>query len=126
MLNDMPDMVDEVLAWRPGDYRAHFNITKFRDRDLAVEAYEAAPEAVRREFDAGCAEVEAAIRDVQRRLRRHPDQLSDAAAFAPFIYELIAAVGGVINGGGTLLDNSAALLAADAQQGQAEVDALFD
>mgnify|MGYP001277326055 FL=1 len=47
MLPDMPDCAEDVLDWQPLDYCGHFRQSAFKDKDLAILAYAAAPRAVR-------------------------------------------------------------------------------
>lgn len=116
MLSDMPDMADMVLEWQPIDYASHFRNTHFREKDLAIAAYEAAPGDVLERFHSGCREVEDAIGAVQRSLDADPGQAGGLACEAQPIFELIAAVGGVINGGAS---------AAAEMPEQSSVDELF-
>ena len=44
MVADMPDMIEDVLAWEPKSYSQHFADSGFKDKNLAIEAYGAAPE----------------------------------------------------------------------------------
>jgi hypothetical protein len=116
MLSDMPDMADMVLDWRPLDYPSHFRNTHFREKDLAIAAYAAAPADVLERFHTGCRQVEDAIGWVQRSIEAEPARAGDLAGEAQPIFDLIAAVGGVINGGAQLLA---------ANDDQSAVDALF-
>jgi len=51
MVPDMPDLVEECKAWQPKSYPAHFADSTFRDKDLAMEAYNHCPARYRRPFD---------------------------------------------------------------------------
>lgn len=51
MVPDMPDLVEDCVAWQPKSYAAHFADSGFRDKDLAIEAYEHCPPRYRRPFD---------------------------------------------------------------------------
>lgn len=51
MVPDMPDLVEECKAWHPKSYPAHFADSAFRDKDLAIEAYDHCPARYRRPFD---------------------------------------------------------------------------
>lgn len=115
MLADMPDMADMVLEWRPLDYASHFRNTNFREKDLAIAAYGSAPADVLDRFHAGCRDVELAIGAVQQSIQAGPGCASQLAGEAQPIFDLIAAVGGVINGGPS----------AAAQPEQSAVDELF-
>lgn len=58
MLGDMPEMFEDVAAWAPKSYPDHFRDSSFSDRDLAIAAYEIAPERYRRPFDDTIAQAE--------------------------------------------------------------------
>ncbi|MEJ2377195.1 MAG: hypothetical protein P8Y71_17895 [Pseudolabrys sp.] len=47
MLSSCPDCVEDFLAWRPLSYREHFAHSRFKGRDMAISAYDAAEPAVR-------------------------------------------------------------------------------
>src|SRR5438105_9348396 len=51
MIPDMPECAEDFLGWHPLTYREHFMASNFKARDLAIEAYHAADEAIRTEFD---------------------------------------------------------------------------
>lgn len=51
MLPDMPDLSEELLAWRPKSYTQHFEESAIADRDLAIEAYPHVPERYRLPFE---------------------------------------------------------------------------
>lgn len=57
LVPDMPDMLEEVVAWRPKSYPEHFRDSVFHDRDLAIEAYHRAPASSREAFDATVADL---------------------------------------------------------------------
>lgn len=51
MIPDMPDMFEEAKLWAPKGYADHFRDSSFKDKELAVRAYDAAPPRYRRMFD---------------------------------------------------------------------------
>jgi hypothetical protein len=51
MIPDLPECAEDFMAWRPLSYPEHFIASNFKARDLAIEAYEQADEAIRAEFD---------------------------------------------------------------------------
>src|SRR6202043_597966 len=51
MIPDIPECAEDFLAWAPLSYAEHFCASNFKDRDLAIEAYESAEARVRAEFD---------------------------------------------------------------------------
>jgi hypothetical protein len=97
-LGDMPEMRESVLEWRPIGYATHFRMTGFRDRDLAVAAYEVVPHDVKARFLTARREVELAIIEVQDLIEAAPAASAQLAARAPDIFAAIARLGAVING----------------------------
>jgi len=97
-LADMPDMAEAVLEWRPLGYAAHFRVTNFSDRDLAIAAYEVAPADVKARFLAVRRELELEITGVQDMLEADPSIAQELGAYGQSIFEAIARLGGVING----------------------------
>ena len=54
MLSSCPECLDDFLGWRPMSYREHFEASRFKGRDLAIAAYDAAdPNAARLPGHAG-------------------------------------------------------------------------
>lgn len=51
MIPDMPDMVEECKQWQPCSYKEHFAQSSFKDRQLAIEAYDAVPGKYLRPFE---------------------------------------------------------------------------
>jgi len=51
MIPDMPDMIEDCKAWEPRSYVEHFAQSSFKDRQLAIEAYDAVPSKYRRPFE---------------------------------------------------------------------------
>jgi len=61
MLGDMPEMFEDVAAWAPKSYADHFRDSSFSDRELAIAAYEMAPERYRHPFDDTIAQAERVV-----------------------------------------------------------------
>src|SRR4029077_11991463 len=51
MIPDIPECAEDFLQWRPLSYAEHFTASNFKDRDLAIEAYESTEARVRAQFD---------------------------------------------------------------------------
>src|ERR1700743_1454020 len=51
MIPDMPECVEDFLAWQPLSYAEHFMASNFKAKDLAIKAYNAADSRIRAEFD---------------------------------------------------------------------------
>ncbi len=109
-LADMPDMSEAILDWRPVGYPTHFRRSGFGEKGLAIAAYVLATREVKQQFRSACDDVESSISAVQHKLARAPDSTAEIAAEAGLIFERIARIGGVINGGkaAPLLEQSAA------------------
>jgi len=51
MVGDMPDMLEEAEVWAPKTYQEHFRDSSFQHKELAVWAYEQAPDEYRVPMD---------------------------------------------------------------------------
>jgi len=51
LVPSMPDCAAELMDWRPKSYVEHFELSNYREKELAVEAYHRSPQVVRRAFD---------------------------------------------------------------------------
>jgi hypothetical protein len=51
MVPDIPECYEDAVAWQPKSYQDHFRDSQFRDKELAVEAYEHVPRCYREPFD---------------------------------------------------------------------------
>lgn len=118
MAADMPDLAEEVLAWRPCAYEEHFERTGYAGKDVAVAAWRAAPRPVRAHFETLTTALDDALADAQAAVQE--GDFDAAARIATDDVEpLLAAARGCVNGrieGDDVDDSSAA---------QAGVDALF-
>ncbi len=124
MLPAMPDCAEDVLAWEPADYEAHFENSTFSERQLAILAYHAAPVRLRSHLDNLTGQINAAVLAAQAALRSAGDPATVANMLAEQathqIKPLIGMASGVIHGH---ISGRDALL--DGEETQAEIDALF-
>ena len=51
MIPDMTDCLEDAQAWEPRSYQDHFRMSQFRDKELAVEAYDHVPARYKEPFD---------------------------------------------------------------------------
>ena len=51
LIPDMAECYEDAMAWQPKSYQDHFRDSQFRDKELAVEAYEHVPKCYREPFD---------------------------------------------------------------------------
>ncbi len=102
MIPDIPECAEDFLAWSPLSYAEHFTASNFKARDLAIEAYESASPDIRAEFDQMTETMTSILREVGSAMREAV-QGSTKAKLAEqaigWLKPLVAAAGGVINGG---------------------------
>jgi len=124
MLPAMPDCADDVLAWEPLGYEGHFENSTFKDKQLAIQAYRAAPVYLREHLERQVKEINALVCQIQDQLRDAPDPgmvAADIAGRATHeIKPLISVAGAVIHGH---VEPEATQREGDGAQ--AEIDALF-
>lgn len=118
MLPDMPDCAEDVLAWEPVSYAAHFERTNYSGKEVAIAAYQSAPHALRAHFETIISALDEALENAQDKVRC--GYLAAASAMTdteiePFLAAARAAVQGRIEGED--ID--------DCDASQADVDALF-
>lgn len=51
MIPDVPDCLEDAKMWEPKSYQDHFRDSTFRDKDLAIEAYNHVPTKYRKPFE---------------------------------------------------------------------------
>ena len=125
MLSAMPDCAEDFLAWQPMSYHDHFANSRFKDRELAIAAYEIANPAARRRLDELADAMNAILQATREALEL---QLSPEAAgklaeqAAGWLKPLVGRAGGVINGHHV----SPVEETAEGDALQAAVDALFE
>lgn len=61
MVGDMPDMLAEAEEWQPKTYQDHFRDSAFKHKDLAIWAYEHAPDEYRAPIDDCVARMDSEI-----------------------------------------------------------------
>jgi hypothetical protein len=97
MLPDMPDCVDDVLAWTPRGYDTHFEATGHSHRAVVIAAWRAAPETVRDQLDALIAAIDHTIAGLQARVRSG-DACGAAEGARLELAPLLASARGLVNG----------------------------
>jgi len=110
----MPECLPDLMAWRPMSYQDHFAGSTFKDRELAVAAYDGADPAARSDLER-LADTMAAILLATRGTMMTEgcgvDATGEAARAVALLRPLVAQAGAVINGQATA---------------QGAVDALFE
>ena len=124
LLPDVPECIVELIAWEPLSYEEHFAASHFKDRDLAIAAYEAAEPIARVRLDELADTMNALLAATCEALQRRSTlegantlALETAARLKP----LVARAGAIINGAD--LAHSEDITTAEQQ---AAVDALLE
>ena len=73
ILPSVPELADDVLAWQPRGYRAYFEGSSFKEKALAILAYEQADRSLRRR-------LEAVVEEMNRRILAAQDAVREAVA----------------------------------------------
>ena len=122
LLPEMPDCVEDLKAWRPLSYPEHFAASNFKDRELAIAAYELAEPERHRRLDEIADTMDAILTSTIETMGRsdatHTGALVAEAAFR--LKHLVAMAGAVINGA-----DAASVASAETEANQAAVDALL-
>ena len=101
MLSSCPDCRDDFLAWRPMSYREHFAASRFKGRDLAIAAYDAADPDIRGCLDTLAGTMTAVLEATRATMSADmPPAATGALAerAAAWLRPLVARAGAVING----------------------------
>ncbi len=98
LLSMDPEVSEDILEWRPMSYVDHFRHSGFRDRELAIFAYENASKDLIRDFEACCAELDEKILTIQAQLREGDTETP--AANGKQLYEHISMINALIVGHG--------------------------
>ena len=102
MVPDMPECADDFLQWSPLSYAEHFTASNFKARDLAISAYESADPDIRAEFDQMTDTMTSILNEVSSAMRQAVQDATKAKLAEQaigWLKPLVAAAGGVINGG---------------------------
>jgi hypothetical protein len=102
MIPEMPECLDDFLAWRPLSYRAHFMASGFKARDLAIRAYERAEPGLRATFDDMTATMTTILTTAAAAMRATRTTATHAALAeqaAAEVRPLLMLAGALINGG---------------------------
>lgn len=126
LVPDMPDCAEDVVGWTPIAYDDYFRNSHFRERDLAILAWDEADPAIRSEFEATIAHLDCAMAEAIDLVGawdgRDPAGGQRLRAFVgERLKPLIATASGIINGP----PSHAATAASQESEAQAAVDELF-
>jgi len=101
LLPQMPECIVELIGWEPLDYEEHFAESKFKDRELAIAAYEAADPVARARLDELADTMNALlVATCETFQRRNSLEAATrlASETAARLKPLVARAGAVING----------------------------
>jgi hypothetical protein len=101
MLAQFPDLLDDFLAWTPMSYRDHFAVSRLKDRDAIVAAYDRAEPTARRHLEALATAMTTMLEATRIALRAEPSSAETAATaqhIVAMLKPLVARAGAVING----------------------------
>ena len=112
MVPDMPDMLEEVQAWKPKDYKDHFRDSSIADKDLAVDAYDFVPTDYKQPFEKTVGQLDRLVITSIERLEHdlatgNMDLVREnAKALSLTLQRLIDVAGGIIHGSQSVMDQS--------------------
>src|SRR3546814_277954 len=69
MVPSMPECYRDAVEWRPKSYAQHFRDSCFSDAELAILAYENAPENYRQAFDATIRQMDCLVLEAMPRIK---------------------------------------------------------
>jgi hypothetical protein len=101
MIPDMPECAEDFLGWQPLSYCEHFTASNFKARDLAIEAYDSADQAIRAEFDnltTAMTSILTAVGAAMREAKQDKTRATLAEQATGWVKPLVMLAGGVING----------------------------
>ena len=102
MIPDMVECAEDFLAWTPLSYAEHFIASNFKAKELAISAYDSADPDIRAEFDQMAETMSSILREVGQAMREAVQDSTKAKLAEQaigWLKPLVAAAGGVINGG---------------------------
>jgi hypothetical protein len=124
MVPELPDCIEDLIAWQPLSYAEHFGASCFKDRELAIEAYNLAEPRLRHRLDELADVMNAMLASTCEAMLRSPSAHAAATLAQDALTRLkplVAQAGAVINGAG-----AAAVESAETGATQAAIDALLE
>ena len=97
MAVDTHQMADELLEWVPCDYEQHFEDTNYQGKEIAINAWRAAPHVKKAHFQTLINALNAIIGDAQEKIRAG-DVKSAVGLRVSYVEPLLAAARACING----------------------------
>ena len=119
MIPDMPDMIEECKAWEPRSYVEHFAQSSFKDRQLAIEAYDAVPSKYRRPFEETLSQLNTVIQGGVNRLEEEIVAGADPNLVAEHVKAISRAAQALMDCANAIIHGS------DRAMAQIEIDSLI-
>jgi hypothetical protein len=113
MVPDMPEMIEEIRAWRFRTYEEHFRESGLPFAQLAIDAYPHVPAETRQRFEANVAEMREVIEAAGRTMDplAEGDALErlklDAAECSMHLQRLVDTGSAIVHGADLIMDQSA-------------------
>jgi hypothetical protein len=101
ILPEMPECITELLGWEPLSYEEHFRASNFKDRELAIAAYDAAEPRARNRLDDLADTMNAMLVATCETMQARPSldaAVMLAAETAARLKPMVAQAGAIING----------------------------
>ena len=121
ILPSVPDCLDDLLAWEPKDYREHFAVSHFSNRDAVIAAYDATDPELSRSLDTLADLMNTLLLATREAVAANPTApKSHALALqaATVLKPIVTRVSALINGTAPALSNRTSVP-------QAAIDAMF-
>ncbi|HZS83225.1 MAG TPA: hypothetical protein VFA50_10140 [Stellaceae bacterium] len=105
MVPDMPEMIEDVRAWRFRSYEEHFRGSGLAFAPLAIEAYAHVPPATRDNFEHVLEELRATVEEARQKLATlagaaEPERLKlSAADYSLRLQSLVDTGSAIVHGG---------------------------
>ncbi len=102
LLTTAPEVAEEILTWRPVDYRHHFEHSGFRSKSLALLGHELVRRRHARQLEVIVAEIDTVLLEAQRFVGDAPEALEETFIVVQeskeAVEDLIARASVLING----------------------------
>jgi len=80
MIPDMPDIVEECREWQPKGYKEHFAESGFRDKELAIAAYDHVPARFKIPFEETIEQMNVVVQNAVAKIDAARAEGDDGAA----------------------------------------------
>jgi hypothetical protein len=113
MIPDMPDMLEEIKAWKFRTYEEHFRESGLPFAGLAIEAYAHVPSKVRERFEHNLLEMRQVVEEACRTLKPATNETEleklklSAVDCSMRLQGLVDLGSAIVHGDGRTLDQSA-------------------